>query len=1117
MRRNSGKTPRVPAAAAAAAAGPEDAAAEASEVPLGQPFTDGDDDDSGARASRTDTSFPRADDEIDAEAAAALLTDLEGAAVDEAGDKEEDEDSSNSEEEEDKVAPGSPLATSESDNEGVQKTPKKSVKKVPEVKGKGKARAAAAAGPRRSSARVKEIHGRPKDTPPVVLAAASDDELEFGDGAAGDGAASSPNASGPGGALAVLAEQGAAAAAGPSAAARVEKKHEHKSGVWVLTTPTGFPVDRARTALMDHTEGKEWEVVVWNHLVEPTPPNDEIDHTYVPRCYEQRNRALMTVVHLGKMKDDDLLDIVEPHDRLCITGFHSPKNEFKGTLLSCVDLVYCPSSHLATPYCEWRGTLNTSPERNTKRFISEICAGYYVKLNSNSSPMDEKTSWAVLYAFRPWGSSFGEPQVACMEMEDGEMVKDAPVKNVNAADIVAVGGLTNSLCKAVNKWLTDNMPCFKSIRTEEQLAKPNTARSEADVGRALEESLGVLDTKKVRERYLANMRAYADELIANERCLIVIREGQNFKWTKVEEGKEDEEMLATINKETTAFDEWWVRQLLRAHETICYLVEFGPKTNQFNDVGRTLTYMKGYQTLMTLHEEEILTHLATLNYDNADVAKAYQLMNINTAVHKLNDKGSLDDPVYVPVMFADIFVSMITQITADDPSAQLKERTAWVPKQVRLTYKKAMEYYKHKNPEPDWVKDALAKRAEEVAALQDLDEDEKTAAAFRKIGMRGKPAPGDPGGLGGSKPMQQKTKTFDPKKRGFNENMLPPKWLDDPDNFVDGKTNKTRLVGTFARFPTGSEGRTQKQLHRWCVCDTSKGKANKDTAFYPGHFVSTQNSSSAAHPNQGKDGCSFNNFTPDPDKDKPSSAKGKAKGDAGAAPSSASSTVAEADLKRAKIFISNLQNQLRTLTASRDAEHLKCAKATELANTQLSLQAKATNELISAHAKTLRTSQLETFKAIAKINEIRGHAENFAENMLAKATQDKPVDMDAAWAAFSGVLTSETIDAADWGDGIPKKKLGPRSVNVFNIDAFQGASAAAAAPPTPIQHAVYQLNDVKVNGHPTPDGYEVPVGHAQMLLKWTTATGKRKRGGDSDSDSVAEDDEVIDEDDEDDA
>ena len=48
--------------------------------------------------------------------------------------------------------------------------------------------------------------------------------------------------------------------------------------------------------------------------------------------------------------------------------------------------------------------------------------------------------------------------------------------------------------------------------------------------------------------------------------------------------------------------------------------------------------------------------------------------------------------------------------------------------------------------------------------------------------------------------------------------------------------------------------------------------------------------------------------------------------------------------------------------------------------------AQKTNELISAHAKTLRTSQLETATAIAKINEIRGHAKGFAENMLAKAT-----------------------------------------------------------------------------------------------------------------------------------
>ena len=109
--------------------------------------------------------------------------------------------------------------------------------------------------------------------------------------------------------------------------------------------------------------------------------------------------------------------------------------------------------------------------------------------------MKEKILWAVLYAFRPWGSHFGEPQVAVMEMKEGKMIQGATVKNVNASEIVAIGGLTNSLCVAVIAWLAANMPCFKSIRTDEQLAKGPTARSEADVGRALEESLGVLDPR----------------------------------------------------------------------------------------------------------------------------------------------------------------------------------------------------------------------------------------------------------------------------------------------------------------------------------------------------------------------------------------------------------------------------------------------------------------------------------------------------------------------------------------------------------------------------------------------------------------------------------------------
>ena len=376
--------------------------------------------------------------------------------------------------------------------------------------------------------------------------------------------------------------------------------------------PTGYPAARERTAAMDHTDRKPWKVEVWNMLEDPGGGNDIVNFQSVARYYEQKNRAVMTVPHMGMMKDDELIGI-EPHDRMFPAGFYQPKSDdFKGTILSCLDLVYCDGADFATPYSEWRGTLHTNAAANTKRFISEICVGYYVKLNTNSKAMKDKTSWAVLYAFRPWASYFGEPQVAVMEMKEGKMIQGAPVKNVNASEVVAVGGLTNSLCVAVCAWLTANMPCFKSIRTEEQLVKGATARSEADVGRALEERLGVLNAKKMRERYVVIMRAYTGALIANKRCLLGIREG-NVKWTKVEEEQENEAMTTAIKKETTRFDKWWIRQLLRGVVTICVVTEFGPKTNNLGDAAGTLNLMTIYQDLMTDHEQEILKHLTTLD------------------------------------------------------------------------------------------------------------------------------------------------------------------------------------------------------------------------------------------------------------------------------------------------------------------------------------------------------------------------------------------------------------------------------------------------------------------------------------------------------------------------
>ena len=125
---------------------------------------------------------------------------------------------------------------------------------------------------------------------------------------------SGPGGSGPGGALSMLA----------AGAAAVEKKLEHKSRVWDVFSPTGFPLAKERVAKMDHKDGKPWEVEVWNMLVDPQPPNDEVNFQSVPRFYEQRNRALMTVVHMGMFKDNELLGI-EPHDQMFPTAFYQHK------------------------------------------------------------------------------------------------------------------------------------------------------------------------------------------------------------------------------------------------------------------------------------------------------------------------------------------------------------------------------------------------------------------------------------------------------------------------------------------------------------------------------------------------------------------------------------------------------------------------------------------------------------------------------------------------------------------------------------------------------------------------------------------------------------------------
>ena len=237
-------------------------------------------------------------------------------------------------------------------------------------------------------------------------------------------------------------------------------------------------------------------------------------------------------------------------------------------------------------------------------------------------------------------------------------------------------------------------------------------------------------------------------------------------------------------------------------------------------------------------------------------------------------------------------------------------------------------------------------------------------------------APGEPGdgALAKAKPKApSKAAKLSSKSRCLD---TPPRHhIDDHATYDDGKDNKTRPIGTYVRFQTthGDTARSQ-ELHVWCLCNESKS-VDKQNPFWPGHWRSTQGNPANhnLHKNAGEDSSTYNSFKARASKPA-ASAKAKGKGAVFAATSDTSSTIAEQDLKRAAAHIDDLNRQIHELAKSRDAEHLKYAKATELANTQLNLQAQKMNEMISSNAKALRSSQLDTTKAIAKIQAIRGRA-----------------------------------------------------------------------------------------------------------------------------------------------
>ena len=290
-----------------------------------------------------------------------------------------------------------------------------------------------------------------------------------------------------------------------------------------------------------------------------------------------------------------------------------------------------------------------------------------------------------------------------------------------------------------------------------------------------------------------------------DKCDILgIRKGK-IEWTKTVEGQEAEAMRTRIRSATTKYDQWFVRQMLRSVEiTSSALTEFGEPSAKSN--------MILFQTLMAEHEEEILNHIAKLNWNVPDVAQAYTL--VAAPFHGLDNQGHIAKPVYVPNMIAYAIVELITHTAVEGgPTAQLVDVTAWVPKCTRRLLKQIDTWIATNIETPEWITGAITERA------RGSEERDKAAACKRMGGA----APGEPddGGLVKAKPkVPSKAKKWNSNNRGLDQ----PPWnhIDDRATYGDGKDNKTRPIGMQARFETTHGGRTRCQLHVWCVCDESK-------------------------------------------------------------------------------------------------------------------------------------------------------------------------------------------------------------------------------------------------------------------------------------------------------
>ena len=360
---------------------------------------------------------------------------------------------------------------------------------------------------------------------------------------------------------------------------------KHASGVWEKYSPTGLWLgEEFCEENFDHSDGKPWATLVFNAVTQKVPKKLRDGEWYPsakdkPRFYEGFSRSIVFVPRVAPFRSD--IDHISPNERLFPTEHKADSGRFYGTLLSAVDLVWFTEEDHETKsnYADWAGSIDElpEPEFGIHKYINDIAPGYYVKIDSS-----ETKKYAVLYAYRPFKSADGEPEIIVLEIDENEkFVEGAPLRSIKGAQIIEVGGGNNSLCKNVVKWLKNNMgQYFNGVQVDS-----GTDKGQVDPAHVVEQLLGILDPEKIKSNYQEMSRKLADtfEKADEEDPFLGVRKGR-MEWNRITKRSKDpkvphetEKEQTAVYKEVTEYDKWYNRQLFRSVEIVQFITEFADK------------------------------------------------------------------------------------------------------------------------------------------------------------------------------------------------------------------------------------------------------------------------------------------------------------------------------------------------------------------------------------------------------------------------------------------------------------------------------------------------------------------------------------------------------------